>query len=127
MSEHTERLKQDLATLTERVRWLEQQMDQTAERQAQFGRPRYLIWGILLETLKGGGAADVQLWARDKLGQWTKKQVMEDVLAPPVLAIGSCLLKTTWVCVAWFPLDQEYYVIGAATCPTTECGDDSSS
>ncbi len=138
MGEQTERLKLEVAALADRVRWLEKQMDQTAERQAQFGRPRYLIWGTLQETLLAGGAADVQLKARDLTEEsgWANKWVMEDVLAPPVQPAGTCIPATTgddnhptWVCVAWFPLDEEYYVIGAETCPTTDCpsGSDSGS
>lgn len=136
MSEQTERLKQDLATLTERVRWLEQQMDQTAERQAQFGRPRYLIWGTLEEVLVAGGSADVQLKAKDPTepSGWKDWLIMEDVLAPPVMPDDTCIPATTgddnhatWVCVAWFPLDEEYFVIGAEICPTTDCPDTSSS
>jgi hypothetical protein len=133
-----ERLRAEIRTLADRVRTLETQMDLTAERQAQFGRPRYLIWGKLEETLNWNGSADVQLMAREETSpgvwEWVEKWIMEDVLAPPVIPEGTCIPgispttgEPTWVVVAWFPLDEEYFVIGAETCPSTDCDSDSSS
>ena len=123
-------LSGELAILRQRVAALERQVDQTAERQAVFGRPRYLIWGEMSEKLVAGGSADVQLIANTGDG-WADKQLMEDVMASPLMPSGTCLKGTVGspmtVCVAWFPLDEEYYIIGAATCPTTACTDDSSS
>lgn len=126
MSERIERMAQELASLWDRLRILERDMDRTAERQAQFGRPRYMMWGTLLDDLPAGGAADVQLKARNSAGSWETKQTLEDCLAAPIQPSGSCLPQGTTVAVGWFPLDQEYYVIGGATCPD-ECAGDSSS
>lgn len=124
-----ERLRGEMRTLADRVQALERQLDQTAERQAQFGRPRYMMWGRLEEKLMASGAADVQLIGKNGDG-WTDKALMEDVLASPLMPSGTCLKGTVGtpllVCVAWFPLDEEYYIIGAVTCPTTDCTDTSS-
>ena len=136
MSDRLERMAQVMEAMGQEIAWLKRQMDETAERQATFGRPRYLIWGQLEGELPAGGSQDVQLRAREQTSpgvwEWVDKLLMEDVLAPPLMPEGTCLPATvgdhaTWVCVAWFPLDEEYYVIGAEICPTTDCASGSSS
>ncbi len=139
MSEQTEQLQQMVEGLRDRVRMLERLVDETAERQALHGRPRYMIWVELLEELPAGGTADVQLIYRAATSasggdgyEWRDKWIMEDVLATPLMPGGTCIPAETdedptKVCVAWFPLDEEYYVVGAETCPTTECSSGSSS
>lgn len=138
MSERIERMAQELAALRDQVRILERDMERTAERQAQFGRPRYMIWGTLLDTLFAGFSADVQLkaWTETSPGvfEWVDRWIMEDVLAPPVMPPETCIPQTnpetdepTWVLVAWFPLDEQYYVVGAEICPTTDCPEQGSS
>lgn len=138
MSERDEKLGQKMSELTDRIRMLERQMDETAERQAQFGRPRYSIWGRLEEELPAGGAADVQLMAREETSpgvfEWVEKWIMEDVLAPPVMPEGTCIPaisptteEPTWVSVGWYPLCQEYYATMAEICPSTDCASGSSS
>jgi hypothetical protein len=119
-------LQTQVKQLQQELAMLRVQLDNSAERPAVFGRNRHSLWGVLVDELPAGGAADVELKRRDAVGQWETLWTMEDVLAPPIMPAGTCLPVGTWVRVTWFPADQECFVTGAETCPR-DCSDSSSS
>jgi len=124
--EYIRSLQTQVKQLQREVASLRVQLDSSAKRPAVFGRQRQSVWGVLLDDLPAGGSADVSIRRRQADGSWETLWTMEDVLAPPIMPSGTCILKSAWVRVTWSPIDEEAFVTGAETCPGT-CPSDSSS
>jgi len=115
-------LQNQIRRLSEGNSILRAQLGAGGIRPVEFGRDRFSLWGTLDDDLPAGGSADVTI-KKYNGATWDTVGVMEDVLAPPIMADDTTIAEGAWVRVEWFPADGSAYVTGGS-CPTE---DDSSS